>query len=160
MLALLWWALSEGLQDYAVYGIVVVPLALGVSLWTAPPGAAPVQRPSGTLLFGRVLGFVTLVGWYGAQMLLGGIDVSRRLLRRHVEVAPIQIEIFTRLPEGAARLLAVAMFGLIPGSLVCGSEGRRVWLHSLHPALDSEQQWRHLEDRLARVAGLDLTSPG
>lgn len=157
-----WWVLVEGRAQYAVYGAVAVPLALSVSLWLVPAGGwALGPRPllRWAQLGHRVVGIVGLVGWYAWQVVVGGVDVARRLLRRRVDVAPVVAHSRSRLPPGPARQLAVGMYGLMPGSLVSGTDGDRVWLHSLAAELEPERQWRELEERIARAAGLDLPEP-
>lgn len=140
---------------------MVVPLALGVSLWLAPAGTGSTgprlsSRPS--WLADCATGLVILLGWWAGRVIVGGIDVARRVLRRRVDVAPVVVEFRTRLPAGAIRQLAVAMYGLMPGSLVSGTDGDRLWLHSLDLEMGPQQQWRALEDRLARAVGLDLSA--
>lgn len=154
----LWWVLTEGRPGYAGYGTVAVPLALAVSMWLVPPPAALPRGRAGP--GSRAVGLVALLGWYAGQVVRGAVDVSRRLLRRRVDVAPVVVEVRARLPRGALRQLAVAMYGLMPGSLVSGTDGDLVQLHSLSEELGAEAQWRTLEERLARTAGLDLTSAG
>lgn len=161
-LVLLWWVLSEGDGGYAAYGALAVPLALGVSLWLARPGgaatgAAPLRAAD---VVGRLVGLVLLVGWYAAQVVLGGVDVARRLLRRSVDVAPVVVRTRSRLPAGPVRQLAVGMYGLLPGSLVADTDGDLVSLHSLDAELRPEAQWRALEERLAQAAGVALAASG
>lgn len=162
LLAGLWWVLTEGRPGYLLYGALTVPVVLGVSLWLAPAGRlaiGPRPSPRPARLAERGLGLARLVGWYAAQVALGGVDVARRLLRRRADVDPLVVQVRTRLPEGAARQLAVAMYGLMPGSLVSGTDGDLVQLHSLHEELGPVAQWRDLEDHLAHAAGLDLPDP-
>lgn len=161
VLAGLWWVLVEGRPGYVVQGLVVVPLALLVSLWLSPVrGGAPGSRPPrGAGASGRSLAGLRLVGWYSRQVVAGGVDVARRLLRREPDVAPVVRRMRSHLPPGAARQLAVGMYGLMPGAVVCGTDGDDVWLHSLDAAMRPEQQWRALEERVARAAGLDLDRP-
>lgn len=167
-LAVLWWVLVEGRAAYAVYGLVAVPLALAVSLWLVPAGSGGLgPAVSGALgprpllsrrqLVPRVGGLLVLVGWYAGQVVTGGVDVARRLLRREPDVAPVVRRSRFHLPAGPARPLAVGMYGLMPGAVVSGTDGDVVWLHSLDAAIDPEGQWLALEERIARAAGLDLT---
>lgn len=159
VLAALWWVLVEGRAGYAGYGLVAVPLALVVSLWLVPAGGFALgPRPAGWgQLARRTGGMLALVGWYATQVVAGGVDVARRLLRREPDVAPVVRRSRFHLPPGPARQLAVGMYGLMPGAVVSGTDGDRVWLHSLDAAMDPERQWLALEERIARAAGLDLT---
>lgn len=155
-----WWVLSEGRADYAGAGAVVVLVTVGTSLWLAPARAGTVRQPRRPARpVARAGALVGLVAWYAVQILRGGIDVAGRLLRRRVAVAPVVVETRTRLPEGVTRPLAVAMYNLMPGSLVRDIDGDQVSLHSLDTALEPRRQWRALEERLARAAGLDLADP-
>lgn len=158
-LTLLWWALTEGRSGYVGYGLVSIPVVLLASLWVAPAGAAaigPRPSPRPAHLARRAVGLVTLVGWYAWQVVRGGVDVAQRLLRREVDITPVVVQLRTRLPEGAARQLAVGMYGLMPGSLVAHTDGDHLWLHVLDPDLGPTRQWRDLEDKLAHAADLDL----
>lgn len=161
-LSALWWVLVEGRVGYAGYGLVAVPLALVVSLWLVPAGGG-VLGPRPLLrwaqLVPRVSGVLLLVGWYAGQVVAGGVDVARRLLRREPDVAPVVRRSRFHLPPGPARQLAVGMYGLMPGAVVYETEGDIVWLHSLDAAMDPEGQWLTLEQRIARAAGLELTDP-
>lgn len=162
VLGVLWWVLIEGRATYAGYGLVAVPLALAVSLWLVPAGSwalgpQPLRRWAQPGR--RVSGVLVLVGWYAWQVGAGGVDVARRLLRRVPDVAPVLRRSRFRLPPGPARQLAVAMYGLMPGAVVSDTDGDVVWLHSLDAAMDPEGQWRALEERIARAAGLELTDP-
>lgn len=158
-LAALWWVLTEGRSGYAVYGLLSVPLVLLASLLLVPAGRAavgPRPEPRPAHLARRAAGTLTLAGWYAWQITRGAVDVAQRLLRREVDISPVVVELRTRLPDGAARELAVGMYGLMPGSLVADTDGDRLWLHSLDPQLGPTRQWRDLEDRLARAAGIPL----
>ncbi|MFX0537807.1 Na+/H+ antiporter subunit E [Ornithinimicrobium sp. Y1847] len=158
-LALLWWVLTEGRSGYAVYGALAVPVALAVSLWLAPPsspGTAQASRREAGPVGHRLVSVPRLIAWYAVQVTAGAVDVARRLLRRRPDVAPVVVETTTRLPEGPWRQLAVAMYGLMPGSLVCDTDGGRLRLHTLAEELDPIGAWRELEDHLARAAGLEL----
>lgn len=152
-LAALWWVLTEGRSGYAGYGLLAVPLALAVSLWLVPAAGRPVRRaPWGR----RLVGLLALAGWYARQVVAGGVDVARRLLRRVPDVTPVVRRSRCRLPVGPARQLAVGMYGLMPGAVVSGTDGDEVELHSLDAAMDPEGQWLALEQRIARAAGLEL----
>ncbi|WP_131105294.1 Na+/H+ antiporter subunit E [Ornithinimicrobium sufpigmenti] len=159
VLAALWWVLVEGRARYAGYGLAAVPLALVVSLWLVPAGGFALgPRPTGwRQVAGRTGGVLALVGWYARQVVAGGVDVARRLLRREPDVAPVVRRTRFHLPPGPARQLAVGMYGLMPGAVVSGTDGDLVWLHSLDAAMHPERQWLALEERIARAAGLDLT---
>lgn len=159
----LWWVLVEGRTGYAAYGLVAVPLGVAVSLWLMPAGGwvLPAQpQLRGAQLVRRVRGVLALGGWYSWQVTTGGVDVARRLLRWEADVAPVVRRCRSRLPEGPARQLAVGMYGLMPGALVSGTDGDAVWLHSLDASMDPEQQWRDLEEHIARAAGEELVDPG
>lgn len=162
-LAALWWVLVGGRAGYAVYGLVSVPLALAVSLWLVPARRG-VRGPRPLLPWAQVMprvgGVLVLVGWYAGQVVAGGVDVARRLLRREPDVAPVVRRSRFHLPPGPARQLAVGMYGLMPGAVVSETDGDQVWLHSLDAAMDPEGQWLALERRIARAAGLQLTDLG
>lgn len=168
--AALWWVLVEGQSQYLAYGLIAVPAAVAASLWLAPPRSPrPVspagpragtdRRPATGLRTGwpsRAGGLVRLVGWYAANVVRGAIDVAGRVLRSPVDADPVVVRTTTRLPAGASRQAAVAMYGLMPGSLVADTDGETLWLHSLSADLGPEDQWRRLEEHVAAVAGMRL----
>lgn len=153
-LALVWWVLTEGRAGYLAYGLASVSVALAVSLVLSPPRRHPADRTGRRRPGRRAVGLASLAGWYAVQVVRGGVDVARRLLRRRPDVDPVVVRVRTRLPEGVARQFAVAMFGLMPGSLVCGTDGDEVSLHALAAELEPERQWRVLEHHLAQASGL------
>lgn len=158
-LAALWWVLVEGDPGSLSYAAAAVPLAVAASWWLAPPRRQP--RPDRRQSSrrgepGRARAVVSLAGWYLVQIVHGGIDVARRILRRQLDVAPILVEVRTSLPAGPLRPLAVGMYNLMPGSLVAWTDGRTVRLHSLAADMAPEEQWRDLERRLAAAAGTGL----
>lgn len=155
LLAALWWALVEGDAGMYVYGLVLVPLAVAVSLIASRPRA----EPSAGSLPGRAVAAVTLVAWFLGRSVVGGVDVARRALARPVDLEPGFVEHRLRLPAGAARVLVVQLMNLMPGSLSAELDDDRVLLHSLHTELPVLEQIEELESRIARVLGRRLDDP-
>ena len=148
--AILWWVLAEGRSDYAVYGLLAVPLGVAASLLAVPPG-----RRRGRLA-PRAVALVRLGGFYLGRMVVGGVDIARRALRTPVDVDPVVLEVPVRLPRGTARDIALAMFNVMPGSLVQRQGEASAVVHVIAADVEAEREWRRLEERVARVAGIDL----
>lgn len=144
----LWWVLSEGNLAYLGYGVVAAGFATWVSLLLMP-----VHSGSAGGIAARVRAGVGLAGWSLMQLVLGGVDVARRVLSRRVDVDPEVVTVDVRLPAGMAREFALGLMSLLPGTLVQETEGDRARLHALSPNLDAAGQWRELEQRVMAATG-------
>lgn len=153
-LGVLWVLLSSATAEYAVYGLVSVAAATGLSLWLVPtraPAGPTAQRAN---LLSRLRGGVGLVGWFLRQSVIGGIDVARRALRSTPDIEPRVLSARIWLPDGGARHLALLMMNLMPGSMVQRAADDVVELHTLAVELQPVDQWQQLQRRVARAAGL------
>lgn len=147
----LWQVLAEGSLRYLQYGLPVVVVCTALSLRLSPPVARPYRR--------RPWEIPALLGWYLVQMFVGGVDVARRALRRHVDVDPHVLVLDVVLPEGMVRRVAMGMFNLMPGAMVRRDLGDRVEIHELAPHLDARGSWAELTRRLGRIAGTEGPQP-
>lgn len=167
VLGLLWWALSGGGADYAIYGVVSVALATALSLVLLPPSSrsSPRKWPR------RLRSSIVLFGWFLGQSVLGGVDVARRVLSRPVDVDPRVVVAPFALEPGHARQLALVMMNLMPGSMVqqvVTADGESadntaegpvlppsaVQLHTLSPQLNPADQWARLQRRVGAAFGV------
>jgi multicomponent Na+:H+ antiporter subunit E len=146
LLGAAWWVLAEGAGTGWGLGIVVVALAVASSLWLQPPGG-PVPRPR------EVPGFVL---WFVRRSVAGGVDVARRALRRPVDIAPGVLELPLRLPTGWPSVVLADAVSLLPGTLAVTLRPGRIELHVLDERLAVEDEVRELEERVARLFGVDL----
>lgn len=154
LLGLLWWILTEGVSPGWYYGVVATAAALVLSLRLSPPEA---QRGRYVTRAGPTL---RLVVWFLAQSVRGGIDVSRRILARHVDVrAEIQRHP-VHLPPGNQRQLALVMMNLMPGTLVLSMGKDTALIHVLDSRIAAADLWAQLQRRIAAAAGAALREGG
>jgi multicomponent Na+:H+ antiporter subunit E len=147
--AALWVIIVEADPTYVAYGLIAVPVAAGASLaWLPPDRTAP--GPTGRNAARRLLSTVGLLGWLGVQSVRGGVDVARRSLARPVRVDPLEVVVPVRL-TGGAKAVALAVLGLMPGTIVAEVREEHAVVHTLSPDLDAEGTWHELQRRVERV---------
>ena len=135
--AVAWLALTDAEPASWVVGAPVVALAAWASLRLRPPGGARLSLP-------RALGFVPFFLW---QSLKGGLDVTLRVMRPQLRVAPGIATYRLRLVTPSARILFLNTLSLLPGTLSADLQGDRLIVH----ALDA----RHGEALRAEIARLE-----
>lgn len=155
----LWWVLSEGSVSYLGYGLLAATAATWASALLSPV-RTPVVRRGAAGPVRRLRAVIGLVGWSLGQLVLGGVDVARRVVRRSVDVDPQTVTVDIRLEPGMTREFALGLMSLLPGTLVQGTEGNRARLHALSPTLDAAGQWRELERRVVEVTGTTGSEDG
>lgn len=84
------------------------------------------------------------------RSLLGGLDVARRALTPRMPLNPGWIGVDVDLPEGG-RVALGGELSLMPGTLVAGSDGRRLLVHVLDRDQDVERMVRQEASRLGRA---------
>lgn len=142
VLAVGWWALTEGDRAGLTFGVPVVLLALITSV-TLPSPRAPRWSPLGLLRFLWV--FVT-------GSLHGGLDVARRALSPRRPVTPVIIRFALRLPAGPARHLFIGTMNIMPGTFSADLDGDHLHIHVLVDTGDElVRQLRALEEHVARA---------
>lgn len=149
LLSMLWAVLVEGDSAYLGYGVVAVPLVAAASLAWAPPAARRTGRFAHPPLR-RLWSWAALLGWLLVQSFRGGVDVARRSLARPVRVAPLEVVVPVRL-TGGPKAAALAVLGLLPGTIVAEVREHEAVVHTLSPDLDSAQTWRELQRRVEDV---------
>ena len=152
LLAALWVLFTGWTAQYAVYGVVSVVAATGLSLVLLPPHSAP--RPHRWPR--RAVFTVVLISWFLGQSVRGGIDVALRAIKPTPDIAPAVVAGAVELPEGHARQLAMVLMNLMPGSMIQDGpythhDLAQVQLHTLSPDLDPSAQWSTLQHRVARA---------
>jgi multicomponent Na+:H+ antiporter subunit E len=147
LLAFLWWILSDGdISSWKIgFPAVMTATLLAVlqhnrTIWQVRPWGA--------------LRFATFFLYQSAR---GGIDVARRAVTPSLPLAPDLIEFTTRLPRGPARTFFVSIIGLLPGTLTVRISGYRLMVHVLDTRLPITQSLEQLEERIARLFGLELS---
>jgi len=145
LLAVAWWAVSEGDLSVAGYGAAVVPLVTAASLALVPAGGRPLR------LLRRIPPALRLAGWFLWRTVLGGVDVALRAVRTPVDTDPVLLEHRLTLPRGAARVLCADLSTLMPGALSVDLRGDVLVLHVLDRRLPARAQVDELERRIAAV---------
>ena len=147
VLALGWWALTEGDTAALVFGVPVVLCAVAGSI-AVGPSRAPRWRPLGLARF--ALHFLV-------ESLRGGLDVARRALSPRMPLAPAVVHYRTRLPAGTARDLFAGAISLMPGTLSMRAGEAELELHVLvDRGAAGQRELARLEQRVAGALGLRL----
>lgn len=154
LLGMLWWVLTEGDPPGWYYGVVACAAALVLSLRLSPPAA-----PGGRYV-SRAWHTVRLVLWFLLHSVLGGIDVSRRILARRVDVLPEVQRHPLLLEPGHQRQIALAMVSLMPGTLMVSMEEDTALIHVLDSRIRVAENWAALQSRIAAAAGAPLRQGG
>lgn len=150
LLGLLWWVLAEGGPPAWYYGLAAVTAALVLSLRLSPPG------PSRGRLAVRAWHTARLLLWFLGRSVLGGVDVSRRILAPGPDVRPEVQRHPLRLPPGHQRQLALAMVSLMPGTLLVSLEEDSALIHVLDRRIPVAGTWEELQRLITAAAGDDL----
>lgn len=151
LFGLLWWTLTAGYKDAAVFGAPVVIIAALVSTLTRIR-----SRASGTTLrAARLPALIRLIGFFLWNSLRGGIDVAVRAFRHPMPLKPDLIDYPLRLPPGPTPVLMASMVSLMPGTLAVIAEGR-LRVH----VLDRDSHWHRDLERLEQHIGDAYRIPG
>ncbi len=138
---LLWWVFTEGEHPLSLLGLAGVGSAAAVSMSVFPAGTWKWR-------FGPLIRFVPFFLW---QSLLGGLDVSYRALRPHVDVQPEVISHRFSLQQEPARVFFLWVISLLPGTAAVDLHGDEALVHVLDTNLASPEKMRHLERRIAEL---------
>lgn len=145
LLVFVWWILAGTLVDGWVAGIVAV--GLGVALHRALGG-----RPRPGPRLGQLPGFLPYFAW---QSVRGGWDVSRRAMSPSLPLAPDLVRYRLTLPPGPSRIFLTNALSLLPGTFGADLREDDLVVHLLVGGPDSEERIRELEERVARLFGLE-----
>jgi multicomponent Na+:H+ antiporter subunit E len=145
LLALLWWAVSEGRADSWWFGVPAALCASAASLHFSP--ATRTLRPWPAL---------RLLIWFLGRSLLAGADVAVRALRPSMPLAPGFVRVRMRLVDAGARVLLADLLTLLPGTLASGFDDDTLLLHVLDERLPVSRQVRDLEERVAELLAVPL----
>ena len=143
LMALLWWAVSEGDTRSWMVGIPVALAGAGASI--ALQGAAWWRV--------RPLAAARLAAWFLRRSLLAGTDVALRALSRRPRIAPAFVTLRTRLERLPSRVLLANMLSLVPGTLSTSLEGAAVHVHVLDREAPVEVELCELESHIALLFG-------
>ena len=141
-----WWVLTGGGAKAWPLGAVMIVLALLVSLRLLPPGPHRVS----------LIGLGTFFGFFMGRSVIAGVQVAMLALRPRLDLHPLMVELPTRLPHEAERVFLANIITLMPGTLSAGLDGKRLRLHVLDARLPVEKELRAVEQRVARLFGVEL----
>ncbi len=141
LFAALWLVLTGAAVDGLAFGLPAAVAATWLSLRLLPPGARTV---SVTALLRLVPGFLD-------RSVRGGVDVAWRALHPRLPIRPAWLVHRTTLPEGGARVALGSVVSLLPGTLVAGSYGDRLYVHCLDAGPAVAREVAAEERRIART---------
>jgi multicomponent Na+:H+ antiporter subunit E len=139
----LWLVMSGAAVDGLGFGLAAALAATWLSLLLLPPGTRRVS----------LLAMLPLFPGFVDRSIRGGFDVAARALHRH---SPIRLGWYvheTKLPPGGARVALGSVVSLLPGTLVAGSFGDRLYVHCLVADKQIVRAVAAEERRIARTLG-------
>jgi multicomponent Na+:H+ antiporter subunit E len=139
ILAICWWAITEGDPKATGVGGLAVASAVLLSLRAHAP------QPFHAL---ALLRFLPVFLW---RSLAGGLDVARRALVPDMRLQPVLVEYRTELPEGLPRVFLANVISLLPGTLSADIRGDRLCLHVLSASKATADDLRRLELAVAPI---------
>lgn len=104
------------------------------------------------------LGAVRFAGYFLRESLRGGWDVARRALSPRLALAPAIVRYPLHLPPGPSRLFLCSAISLLPGTAVVAIEDQHLCVHVLDHTPRVLGELRTLEQRVAGLFGVKLTS--
>lgn len=149
LLAVVWWAVSEGSAGAWTVGLPVVALAAAASLALAPD---PLPRP-------RLLPLLAFLPFFVRRSIAGGVDVARRAFDPALPLAPALVRVPVEGMGPAERIAFALVVSLLPGTLSARLEGDRLRVHVLDEGLPVQAELLELEARLAPVFGRAAALP-
>jgi len=139
----LWLVMSGAAVDGLGFGLAAALAATWLSLVLLPPGTRRVGLLSTIALFPGFVG----------RSIRGGFDVASRALHGHLPIRPGWYVHETKLPPGGARVALGSVVSLLPGTLVAGSFGDRLYVHCLVADDEIVRAVEGEERRIARTLG-------
>lgn len=144
LMALLWWAISEGRWESAGFAVPVLVVA----------AAAALALRRGRRWRLRPLAAARVLPWFLARSLAAGLDVALRVLRPQPRILPAFVSLRIRLHDAGARVLLADVMSLLPGTLSAGLHDDQLLLHVLDREAPVEAELRAMERRIAELLGL------
>lgn len=139
LFALVWVILSRGDPSALTVGALAAAGAAWISIVFLPPGARQVD----------LMAVVRLAPGFVVRSIRGGFDVAWRALHPAMPIHEGWIVYRTRLPAGPSRVSFGSEMSLLPGSLVAGGRGDRVYVHCLDTNQDIVSELETEEGRIA-----------
>jgi multicomponent Na+:H+ antiporter subunit E len=105
----------------------------------------------------RLLGFATFLPYFLWQSVRGGWDVSRRALTPGLPLDPDLLSFPLSLPPGPSRVFMTNSLSLLPGTFGAELKDQTLTVHLLVSGAEAEARVEELEERVARLFGLELS---
>lgn len=148
-LTLLWWIVAGSTVSSWIVGVPTIVAAALLAL-RSPDGPWHLSLP----------GALRFAAFFLRESLRGGVDVAQRVSAPRPRVAPGLVQYRWRLPEGSpARALFALCASLLPGTLVANLGGQVLLIHTLDTGAPVAAELAALEDAVAAMFSLELTSP-
>ncbi len=148
-LILLWWIISGGAVESWWIGVSAIALAVCVSIML-DGGDRQAVRPVALLRF---------IPYFLFESVRGGVDVARRAFSRNMPLAPAFLNYPLRLPAGRPQVFFANTVSLLPGTLGAGLSDQALNIHMLDHTSVSLAELNRLEQRVATIFGIDITTP-
>jgi multicomponent Na+:H+ antiporter subunit E len=146
LFALLWWILTDGAMGSWLVGVPVVLFTTLVSV---------VLLPQFSWSLPGIARFVPFFLW---RSLYGGVDVARRALHPRLPISPRLFDYRWRLPQGLPRVFMANTVSLLPGTLSAELDEEHLRVHVLDETRVITRELEVLEEKVARVFGLNLVA--
>jgi multicomponent Na+:H+ antiporter subunit E len=137
----LWLVLTGAALDGLGFGLAAALAATWLSLVLMPPASREVS----------LLSLLPLVPGFVDRSIRGGFDVAWRALHPRLPIHPAWYVHETGLPPGGARVALGSIVSLLPGTLVAGSFGNRLYVHCLNADAGIKRAVAAEERRIART---------
>lgn len=148
LLTSLWFLLVGGNSASLVVGIVVIPLAIGLSLIIVPASSANFRI--------RLPGILRFIPYFFYQSIYGGWDTAKRALNPGLPIRPARITYQLKLlSQNASRRFFMNVVSLMPGSLsiTLNDVAGTVEIHALNKPSFSDADLHECERRIADLFG-------
>jgi multicomponent Na+:H+ antiporter subunit E len=103
-----------------------------------------------------ITGILRLMPIFLLESFKGGIDVSRRVIGRRIDVQPGLFGYQIRVAAPAGRVLFVVLVSLLPGTLSADLQGDHLRVHTLDTGNDAAAELDRLENLVAGCFGESL----
>lgn len=147
LILVVWWVLVDPRPGAWIAGLIA--LAAGIGLHLALGGRKDTKVQVG--------GLATFVPYFLWQSVKGGWDVSRRALTPTLPLNPDLLTYSLSLPPGPPRVFLTNALSLLPGTFGADLRGDDLIVHLLVGGPGAEGRVRELEERVARVFGVDAS---
>lgn len=146
LLALIWWALTDGNPSSWWIGIPAVLVALITSFALMTPCSL------------SWVGLLRFIPFFFIRSLLGGMDVARRALLIRMPIQPDIVIFPMQLEQELPKVMVANVASLLPGTLSAEIHHDALHLHVLDNRNDVTSELMEVEQHIARIFGIELSS--